>query len=143
MLSVDRPRQKKKRLAHFQVDETPNSVRPESTTDWPGSGTGKDRHATEGLVLGVHPQPRFLQNHTPSDSSPQEPPTPTPPAPTLTLPLGISRSSALLKQHDLWDTALFPALGPPAPTCPRAGRAQLLGPTCGSGGARPTASAAS
>lgn len=48
---------KKKRLAHFQVDETPNSVRPESNTDWPGSGTGEDRHATEGLVLGVHPTP--------------------------------------------------------------------------------------
>ena len=59
--SIDLAKKKKKRLAHFQVDETPNSVRPESNTDWPGSGTGEDRHATEGLVLGVHLTPNSYE----------------------------------------------------------------------------------
>lgn len=65
------------------MDETPNSVRPESNTDWPGSRTGEDRHATEGLVLGVHPHPDSYRSHVPSDSSPPGAPHPNPTSPYL------------------------------------------------------------
>lgn len=105
-----------KRLAHFQVDETPNNVGPASHTDWPRLGwLGQQRTGTrEGLSQASTPTPIPMEARLSNqqlarvqDPFPlQEPPPSALPDPKLDITTLDVRLSGLLVQHDLWVTPL-------------------------------------